>query len=1537
MKHYRIVFFAFVIAIFFSIPSSLQAGEYTNIDIGFPDTMYQSVTIIDINNTGQLICRAGFNSQSDFFLLTSVAGVWNADLDADGGNDLMTKLTPPDSFTFQFTNGAAAINDSGQIVGYMRHISTNNLRGFLWENGVFTILPKPLNHGNLSYSWATDINNSGQIVGGMGSYNAQFQLVQEGYMWDNGTITQLGEDFYVISSGPFPLFINDNSEVTGTTGTPASETSIWRNGVTTNLGNLGANPTIPEGMNNLGQVIGRSIIPAGGFDGFIWESGVMNVIAPNSFLLGKAINNNGEIIGLSNDPNIGDQPNLLWLPEPAYGFEAGVHNLELLIPQAPQFDLFRAADINDSGIIAVNGNFGTFAKINAWLMIPVPPPTITVNSVGDAVDNNPGDGLCNTGNTTTNGDPECTMRAALMESNALTDNVTIEFDIPVDPIIQLNTALPYIDDTVYIDGYSQPGNVPVLLDGLNAGSSVDGLVITSDAVWVEGLFIGRFDGNGILMLEVSNCKITGCTIGFSDTTNVNFGNGFSGISLIQSSKNIIGSEKSWEKNFVSNNQLDGISITGISYNNMISNNIIGESPKDLFGNETGNELGNVENGIYIGQFADSTTIGFQAESNSIRGNNKNGIHINGADYCIITSNEIIENKGNGILLDNASKYTSIDLNKIGTSFLEDLAGNLGNGIEIQFLSDSNQIGTKYEISNYIKNNGANGIKVQLSRFNIIEENFLTLNELNGIHLDSSSMYNRVIRNKIGIDEDGFGRRNKNYGIVISAGSDSNFIGGGAGIVDSSNQISENLTGGMKIVNSAYNQINGNEFALNGGPGLRLDSSSQHNVVIRNKIGIEFIGLEGGNLDDGVQILNNSDSNFIGMDNETGNTIMFNFTEGIDVRSSEYNMIRGNIISLNYGTGLLLDSSSQYNVVSKNKIGLDSVGAFAGNEKDGILISNLSNSNLIGGDRVDGNIISANLKSGISIDTSNSNFVQGNIIGLDTTGLIAMGNKYNGVAISRSHWTVVGTGTNVDSSLTGAGNLISANDSAGVVIYNNSLSTWVTSNIIGRGLDTVMVHPNTWGINVFDSPNTYIGGRGYFEEYLGNYILNNRRTGISLLSNKCIVDGNYIWSNGSDPQGGNGVYIKGFSNFIGGDTIITANSILNNNGIGVFIDLISGTFDDFNSIRFNSISGNLFGGIDLHPSAQNPNDTLDIDGGPNAGQNKPEILTSILTGSRQIAVTGTLISEPNQKYLIDFYSNTDCDFSGLGQGEFWLVSDTIQTDNFGFATFYAVTTNFAGTLPLFITSTATNYYFDNTSEFSNCNEVVVQNVGVDLFVNKTDDLDSAVVDTTIQYQITVVNIGSDDAANVILRDSLPSQLTYISDSTTIGNCTELDGIVHCNLGTLSSGASATITVLAFTVDSGLTKNKAIVSSDEIDIQPLNNSSTDSTFLTKKILTDITDEVTNLPTQFELAQNYPNPFNPSTEISFSLPTKSHVTIEVFNIVGQKVKTLIDGQIPAGYHTVSWNGKNELGQPVSSGLYLYKFTSENNFASKKMLLLK
>jgi hypothetical protein len=94
---------------------------------------------------------------------------------------------------------------------------------------------------------------------------------------------------------------------------------------------------------------------------------------------------------------------------------------------------------------------------------------------------------------------------------------------------------------------------------------------------------------------------------------------------------------------------------------------------------------------------------------------------------------------------------------------------------------------------------------------------------------------------------------------------------------------------------------------------------------------------------------------------------------------------------------------------------------------------------------------------------------------------------------------------------------------------------------------------------------------------------------------------------------------------------------------------------------------------------------------------------------------------------------------------------------------------------------------------------------------------------------------------------------------------------------------------------------------------------------------------LPNRFYLYQNYPNPFNSNTIIRFDLPREGDVDIAIYNILGQRVIDLANEQMPAGSHSVTWNGKNKAGQPVSSGIYFYRLQAGEYVSSKKLLLLK
>ena len=103
------------------------------------------------------------------------------------------------------------------------------------------------------------------------------------------------------------------------------------------------------------------------------------------------------------------------------------------------------------------------------------------------------------------------------------------------------------------------------------------------------------------------------------------------------------------------------------------------------------------------------------------------------------------------------------------------------------------------------------------------------------------------------------------------------------------------------------------------------------------------------------------------------------------------------------------------------------------------------------------------------------------------------------------------------------------------------------------------------------------------------------------------------------------------------------------------------------------------------------------------------------------------------------------------------------------------------------------------------------------------------------------------------------------------------------------------------------------------------------------TNVEQQKKVLPESFELFQNFPNPFNPTTTIRFLIDKPSLVSLKIYNIMGQEIAELIDENLTPGVHSVRWDGKNKVGQLVSSGLYFAKLTSNKKWQLIKMLLIQ
>jgi hypothetical protein len=168
----------------------------------------------------------------------------------------------------------------------------------------------------------------------------------------------------------------------------------------------------------------------------------------------------------------------------------------------------------------------------------------------------------------------------------------------------------------------------------------------------------------------------------------------------------------------------------------------------------------------------------------------------------------------------------------------------------------------------------------------------------------------------------------------------------------------------------------------------------------------------------------------------------------------------------------------------------------------------------------------------------------------------------------------------------------------------------------------------------------------------------------------------------------------------------------------------------------------------------------------------------------------------------------------------------------------------------------------------------------------------------------------------------------------------------NTGINTAGKRLLAFNLTFTVGEASRLYKAIISSrfDEKAGGPLFGSSDGITSIVPVVVDGMVTfsaggpaKSDPLPTEVSLNQNFPNPFNPSTEISFALPDARFVSLSIFNVLGQEVKNLVSGQMPAGNHKIIWDGTNNDIQSVPSGTYFYRMDAGDYTQSMKMVMLK
>ena len=166
------------------------------------------------------------------------------------------------------------------------------------------------------------------------------------------------------------------------------------------------------------------------------------------------------------------------------------------------------------------------------------------------------------------------------------------------------------------------------------------------------------------------------------------------------------------------------------------------------------------------------------------------------------------------------------------------------------------------------------------------------------------------------------------------------------------------------------------------------------------------------------------------------------------------------------------------------------------------------------------------------------------------------------------------------------------------------------------------------------------------------------------------------------------------------------------------------------------------------------------------------------------------------------------------------------------------------------------------------------------------------------------------------------------------------IILISIGSAISPDTGAIFRFSYRVTSDAKEGPLKLNIKKITVTDLSNKSLDIDYHNSSFIiegtTDVADRKSDVR-DYNLAQNFPNPFNPQTSIEFSLPNSEHVLLQIYNNLGQLVKTLIDERRNAGIHRIQWHGTDENGRQMPAGIYLYRIQTEKFIESKQLVLIR
>ncbi len=704
-----------------------------------------------------------------------------------------------------------------------------------------------------------------------------------------------------------------------------------------------------------------------------------------------------------------------------------------------------------------------------------------------------------------------TLRQAILDSNAAGGSNTIDFDIQKGPAtINVLTPLPQITAPVLIDGTSQPGYTGTPLVTVNSqidGDPPSGFVFVhgSEGSVIQGLAVTGFGLAGIEVDGASNITIGGPSSRLGNVINSNTGEGvlISGPNASGNTVegNVIGLDASAQRALA-----NGI---GVQINLGAAGNLVGGMTAGarnvISGNTTAGVL--ISGAGTMGNTVEGNDIGTDGTAMQAIGN-ETGVEIDsGATANIIggisaaETNVISGNTGDGVLILGAgTSGNTVEGDLIGICQCASGPAPLGNG-------------TGVEINSGAADNLVGGIVAGA-------RNIISSNTADGVLLTgAATMGNTVEGDFIGTAVSGQTPLGNDTGVEIDSGAMANTIGGSG---TAGNLVSGNLTAGVGIsgAGTSGNTVEGNTIGagvsgqspLPNGTGVEIGSAATSNTI-GGKIGV------------------------------TGNLISGNTSDGVLISGigTSGNTVAGNLI----GTGV----SGQTILANANGVEI-SLGATA---------------NTVGGRTAAArNVVSANTSDGVLISGggASGNTIEGNFIGTDTTGQIALGNVIGVLVTSGSATAIGGTAA-------GAANVISGNITAGIEVNGAGTGgTQIEGNFIGTNptgtaavartdqTDPLSALQNA-GVAIISSQGNMIGGTTSAARNVisGNYV------GVNLALLAAQGDPNSVLGNliGTDSSGekplGNivGIYINGAAgNVVGASAAGSGNVISGNTSVGLEI-------------------------------------------------------------------------------------------------------------------------------------------------------------------------------------------------------------------------------------------------------------------------------------------------------------------------------------------------------------------------------------------------